>query len=345
MQEKVNELRWSKTLISSDGFICLVDCMGTDADVVNSARVSYDADDRDTQDRLLKQLNKMYPDVNAGYITDYTKEQIECAEFTCKVSDDVLLRYLMRHRHTTPSGMPVLRFLVRAPVHVFRQWHRHRTQNYNEYSMRYTTAIDSMETTPADEWRLQSDTNKQGSSGFLREWPDWPDGTKCPQEEGDPTPGQYLSAKEADFHKIARELYEERLKFGVAKEQARKDLPLSNYSEMYAQTDLHNWFHFLGLRADSHAQKEIRDYADAIADIIKELFPVSYQAWLDYRFNAISLSALDTVVIQTCSRALFKPTEEHFDGILRTLIANKREAEECKAKCIKLNVFTVLKRD
>src|SRR5690606_21201348 len=129
--ELIDALRWKKIPVLDDGFVCLVDVMGDDAAVVQAARVSY----------------------GAG---------------TKQVSDDrTLIRYLMRHRHSTPFEMVELKFLVRVPMDTWRQWIRHRTANVNEYSTRYSVAIDAAQTTPADRWRLQSQTNRQGSEESL----------------------------------------------------------------------------------------------------------------------------------------------------------------------------------
>jgi thymidylate synthase (FAD) len=173
----VERLRWEKFSVLDDGFVCLVDAMGDDRAVVEAARVSY-------------------------------------REGTRAVSDDrTLVRYLMRHRHTTPFEMAELKFLVRVPMDCWRQWIRHRTASINETSTRYSIAIDASQTTPADQWRLQATSNRQGSEGFL-----------------DATVGGQLSAEEAELQRRARETYRRRLDVGVAREQARKDLPLSTYT-------------------------------------------------------------------------------------------------------------------
>ena len=236
MRSYLESLRWVKKPVLSDGFVTLVDVMGTDSDIVQAARVSY-------------------------------------GKGTKKVSDDRnLIRYLMRHRHTTPFEMVEIKFLVRVPMDCWRQWIRHRTANVNEYSTRYSEAIDSMDT--ADEWRLQSSSNKQGSEGVM---------TDVVQK--------HLTDRELEFHQHAKEIYLERLDANVAREQARKDLPLSNYTEAYWKCDLHNLFHFLSLRLDAHAQLEIREYAKVIALIVKELFPISWEAFVDYRLNSMFLSS------------------------------------------------------
>jgi thymidylate synthase (FAD) len=258
-----------------DGFVRLVDHMGSDAAIVQAARVSY----------------------GVG---------------TKAVSDDRgLIRYLIRHYHTTPLEMVECKFHIRVPMDCWRQWIRHRMASTNEYSTRYSEAIDSAQTTEPDEWRAQSTNNKQGSAGTVTEWPagyrvEPPnDGNDSFQgvvldDKNRPrmmvseiegyTPGRYLSACERHAQSAIRELYEERLKFGVAREQARKDLPLSTYTEAYWKIDLHNLFHFLRLRMDSHAQAEIRMYANAIGQLIKPLVPLAWEAFEDFRLNAMALS-------------------------------------------------------
>ena len=242
----VAALRWKKFPVLDDGFVALVDCMGDDAAIVQAARVSYGAGTR-------------------------------------AVSDDrQLIRYLMRHAHTTPFEMAELKFIVRVPMDCWRQWIRHRTASVNEYSTRYSLAIDSTQATGADEWRTQASANRQGSAEPL------------------PGPaGERFSVAERDLQDHARRVYEERLQAGIAREQARKDLPLSTYTEAYWKIDLHNLLHFLALRMDPHAQLEIRRYAEAIGrEIVAPLFPLAWEAFLDYRVEALRLTRLDRAVIE-----------------------------------------------
>ncbi|MFO1019250.1 MAG: FAD-dependent thymidylate synthase [Planctomycetales bacterium] len=244
--EQVQQLRWKKFPVLNDGFICLVDVMGDDSSVVQAARVSY-------------------------------------GEGTKKVSDDrTLIRYLLRHRHTTPFEMAEVKLLVRVPMDCWRQWIRHRTANVNEYSTRYSLAIDATQTTEPGEWRTQSTDNRQGS------------GAPLPVDVG-----EELTRTEREFQEGARALYEQRIAMGVAREQARKDLPLSTYTEAYWKVDLHNLLNFLSLRMDSHAQYEIREYSRTIGEqIIKPLFPVVWEAFLDYRVHASYFSRLETELLQ-----------------------------------------------
>ncbi len=231
--------------VLDDGFIRVVDYMGSDAAIVQAARVSY----------------------GIG---------------TKKVSEDRgLIRYLLRHRHTTPFEMCEIKFHVRVPMDCWRQWIRHRTANVNEYSTRYSVAIDAAQRTTPDLWRKQAAENRQGSAGFL-----------------DTTLGNDLSLKEAELLNLSRALYDDRLAKGVAREQARKDLPLSTYTEAYWKCDLHNLLHFIGLRMDSHAQEEIRAYATVLGEeIVKRWCPYSWEAYMDYHFNAEHLSRLEMEVL------------------------------------------------
>jgi thymidylate synthase (FAD) len=188
----------------------------------------------------------------------------------------------MRHWHTTPFEMCELKFLVRVPMDTWRQWIRHRTASVNEYSTRYSKAITDCAETSFDEWRLQAAGNKQGSEGFLNEFL-----------------GKELSIHERNLHTSAREAYEHRLELGVAREQARKDLPLSTYTEAYWKIDLHNLFHYLRLRMDAHAQQEIREYATIMGEeIVAKLFPSAWEAFCDYRLHAVQLTALDLAVLR-----------------------------------------------
>lgn len=251
----MNELIWKKYPVLNDGFVCLVDVMGNDSAIVQAARVSYGKDERLGMPQFGEELDK---------------------EIENRKKDRQLIRYLLNHSHTTPFEMVEFKFLVRVPMDCWRQWIRHRTANVNEYSTRYTEAIDSQQITDPTEWRLQATDNKQGSSGFL-----------------ELSNGEALSIWEESFHEHATELYQQRLKLGVAKEQARKDLPLSTYTEAYWKCDLHNIFNFLRLRMDSHAQLEIRSYANAMAEIIKQVVPVAWEAFEDYVLHSKKFSRME----------------------------------------------------
>jgi thymidylate synthase (FAD) len=250
-------LQWKKFPVLNDGFICLVDHMGNDYAIVQAARKSYD---KDLQEAGLWQ----------------------------GATDRQTLRFMMRLGHTSPFEMVEIKFLVRVPMDCWRQWIRHRTANVNEYSTRYTEAIDSQQTTSPGEWRLQATDNKQGSSGFL------PASNGGHVESWD---GNSLTETEFEFHKEAQALYKQRLLAGIAKEQARKDLPLSTYTEAYWKCDLHNIFNFLRLRMDSHAQYEICMYANAMFEIVKSICPVACEAFEDYVLHAKKFSRMEMEMI------------------------------------------------
>ena len=241
----LDEVLGKRLDVLDDGFVRLVDYLGDDSSIVQAARVSY-------------------------------------GKGTKKVSEDRgLIRYLMRHRHTTPFEMCELKLHVRVPMDCWRQWIRHRTANVNEYSTRYSIAIDSAQATRPHEWRLQGLINRQGSEGQL-----------------DLSEGERLSKREAELHATSREVYEDRLDSGVAREQARKDLPLSTYTEAYWKIDLHNLLHFLALRMEAHAQYEIREYANTIGhQIVAKWVPFAWEAFLDYRFNAMGLSEREVTLL------------------------------------------------
>ncbi len=242
----LDKILGQKFNVLDDGFIRVIDYMGSDESIVQAARVSY-------------------------------------GKGTKKINEDRgLIRYLMRHMHTSPFEMCEIKLHVRVPMDCWRQWIRHRTANVNEYSTRYSVAIDSMQRTKKNEWRKQSATNKQGSGEFL-----------------DETIGTILSKKEKLIHQQIREIYNERIDNYVAKEQARKDLTLSTYTEAYWKIDLHNLFHFLALRMDSHAQIEIRSYANIIGnEIVSKWCPMAWDAFKAYRLNSIRLSEVETIVLK-----------------------------------------------
>jgi len=256
----------------------------------------------------------------------------------------------MRHRHTTPFEMVEFKFRVRVPMDCWRQWIRHRTASVNEYSTRYSVAIsDKQQTT---EWRAQSVSNKQGSAGGLLASMSeggqlWLATEEARAEAAGDTPrtlGEFLTEQEHDLHEHADAVYNERIHLGVAREQARKDLPLSTYTEAYWKINLHNLLHFLGLRMDSHAQQEIRSYAWVIGEeIVAKVVPVTWQAFLDYSFESMTLTKLDCEQIKALVNACFTlpATIDDFNSMQHpawAALARCRERDECLEKLQKLGL-------
>ncbi|MBM4183080.1 MAG: FAD-dependent thymidylate synthase [Gemmatimonadetes bacterium] len=226
------------------GFVALVDYMGSDEAVEQAARVSYGAGTR-------------------------------------KVSETRgLIRYLRRHRHTTPSEMVEFKFHCAMPMFVARQWIRHRTASVNELSARYSLMPLLFYTPKAEQFELQSRSNKQGREGG------------APAEV-------YREAIErwerlrADASDTYRWMVEE----DVARELARIDLPVSMYTQWYWKVDLHNLLHFLSLRVDPRAQWEIQEFARAIAGMVKRVAPLSYEAWVDYDLEARPLTRAERDIL------------------------------------------------
>jgi thymidylate synthase (FAD) len=229
------------------GFVALVDYMGGDAAIEQATRVAYGAGTR-------------------------------------KVSETRgLLRYLHRHRHTSPNEMCELKFHCSMPIFVARQWIRHRTANVNEMSGRYSLMPMLFYTPSEDQMRTQSPTNKQGRSdtsienGQLKEMAarGWEK-----QREGAVEQYNWLVG-----HDFAREL-------------ARIDLPLSTYTQWYWKIDLHNLLHFLTLRVDAHAQWEIQQYGRIMAGMLKRVAPISYEAWIDYEVCGARLSRMELEILR-----------------------------------------------
>ena len=208
--------------------------------------------------------------------------RVSYGQGTKQVSEDRgLIRYLMRHRHTTPMEMVEFKFHHAMPIFVARQWIRHRTANVNEYSGRYSVVRDRFYHPSPEDVRKQSLTNRQGGNE--------PMDNLTAQEFC-----QYLEKAEALYAD-----YQSLVDKGVARELARIGLPVSIYTEWYWKIDLHNLFHFLSLRMDPHAQQEIRDYANAMFALIQPIVPIAAEAFLDYNFESMHLSRLEIEALRT----------------------------------------------
>jgi thymidylate synthase (FAD) len=236
------------------GFIRVIDYMGDDAAIVQAARVSYGAGTKHVQ------------------------------------NDEGLIRYLMRHWHSTPFEMCEVKLHVKLPVFVARQWIRHRTANVNEYSARYSILDREFYIPEPSQLAAQSTVNNQGRGEVLS------------GEES----ARVLELLKSDAAQMY-DHYENMLRQtqpdgspqqGLARELARMNLPMNIYTQWYWKVDLHNLFHFLRLRADPHAQYEIRVYADAIAACVEDWVPLAFGAFRDYRMGGVNLSAKAVAVLK-----------------------------------------------
>jgi thymidylate synthase (FAD) len=260
------------------GFIRVVDTMGDDNAIVQAARVSYGQGTKTKQD------------------------------------DESLINYLMRHYHSTPFEMNEIKFHIKLPIFVARQWIRHRTANVNEYSGRYS--IMDNEFYVPENIGIQSTSNKQGREEFSDD------------------------IKKVDFQlsvqklsEMAYERYENSIEDGIARELARIQLPVNYYTQWYWKIDLHNLFHFLRLRADEHAQYEIREYAKVICNIVKEWCPIAYRAFEKYRLNSVSFSEPELQILSQKLRLLDKLVKNQPDYLFN---GSKGEEKEFNTKLDKL---------
>ncbi|MCI4352338.1 MAG: FAD-dependent thymidylate synthase [Thermoplasmata archaeon] len=225
-----------KRPVLSHGFVVLVDYMGNDAAIVQAARVSYGPGTKSIRD------------------------------------DRGLVRYLLRHRHTTPFEMVDFKFLVRLPIYVARQWIRHRASSTNEFSARYSIVPDEFDLPPVEDIRRQSTRNRQGRA--------------------EPLPPEVAGRFRADLERVSHEAYTAytaALEAGVARETARTILPLAYYTQWYWKINLWNLLHFLSLRLDAHSQEEIRVYAAELARAVRAVCPIAYEAFEDFVIEGLSL--------------------------------------------------------
>jgi thymidylate synthase (FAD) len=224
------------------GFVRAIDYMGDDSAIVQAARVSYGAGTKHVQ------------------------------------NDEGLIRYLMRHWHSTPFEMCEIKLHVKLPVFVARQWIRHRTANVNEYSARYSILDREFYIPEPAHLAAQSSVNNQGRGAVLH-------GAEAARVLA------LLKSDAAQMYDHYEDMLSQDGQQGLARELARMNLPMNIYTQWYWKTDLHNLFHFLRLRADSHAQYEIRVYANAIAAMVADWVPLAFAAFQDYRMGGATLSS------------------------------------------------------
>ena len=233
----MEELLEKEFKILDHGFVRVIDYMGNDSSIVQAARVSY----------------------GSG---------------TKKVNEDTgLINYLLRNHHTTPFEMCEVKFHIKAPYFVARQWLRHRTANVNEYSARYSIVNDEYYVPIADNVAMQSSLNKQGREDIA----------------SDGLASEFINTLEESSKNLYKD-YSQMIDSGIARELARMTLPLNYYTEFYWKIDLHNLMHFLKLRASDHAQYEIRVYAVRMLEILQLWLPATYDAFINYSFNSYNLS-------------------------------------------------------
>lgn len=228
--------------------------------------------------------------------------------------DRGLIRYLLRHKHTTPFEMIEFKFSVKLPIFIARQMVRHRTANLNEYSGRYSMMKDEFYKPEIENVRQQSSVNKQGGSGSINE-----------------TDASGFLEKIDFLCSQSYEEYEKAIQNGVAREQARMLLPVNLYTEWYWKVDLHNLLHFLALRCDAHAQWEIRVFANAMLELIKPIVPWAVEAWEDYHEHrgAIRLTKLEVDAMVSSLGGI---------SVNSLKTDNKREQEEWKNKAATLGL-------
>jgi len=241
--EKTQLVNYGTRTIHEHGFVKLLDVMGNDEEVENAARISY-------------------------------------GEGTRKVSQTRnLIRYLMRHKHTSPFEMCEVKFHLKLPIFVMRQLVRHRTANLNEYSGRYSVMSDEFYLPEGDYLQKQSETNKQGRDEVIE------------------TKGLIHFEMNRIFDN-ATISYQNLLREDLTRELARIILPVSNYTEVIWKIDLHNFFHVVKLRGDKHAQREIQDYANAMYELVKPTFPLCCEAFEDYVLNSVTFSKQEMEIIK-----------------------------------------------
>ncbi len=246
----LEEVLYDALPVLDHGFVRVIDYMGDDSAIVQAARVSY-------------------------------------GKGTKKVNEDQgLINYLMRHRHTTPFEMCEIKFHIKLPIFVARQWIRHRTANVNEYSARYSILDKEFYIPKPEQLASQSISNRQGRGDIL-EGKEAEQVMRLLKEDSE----QVYEHYEEMLNQDAQGTVLDTSRKGLARELARMNLTLNFYTQWYWKVDLHNLLHFLSLRADSHAQYEIREYADVMLDIVKQWVPITYDAFMNYRMHGVHLSS------------------------------------------------------
>ena len=260
---------------------------------------------------LMDVMPRLVPEGQTADAAIVQAARVSYGQGTKRVNEDRgLIRYLLRHRHTTPFEMIEFKFHISMPIFIARQWIRHRTANVNEYSGRYSIIPDHFYRPTVDEVRKQSASNRQGGEERFQ----------VSSEQELQTAQEfvrYLEEAEALYTK-----YSALTERGVSRELARIGLPVSVYTQWYWKCDLHNILRFLSLRMDSHAQAEIRAYSEAMYVLMEPIVPITMEAWRDYEFESMRLTKLEIEAI--------RDIKSGGPGELKT--ENKREALEWEAK-------------
>lgn len=261
--------------------------------------------------RLVDAMPRFLPEeATTGDFAIVQAARVSYGAGTKKVNEDRgLIRYLLRHQHTTPFEMIEFKWHMRMPIFIARQWIRHRTANVNEYSGRYSEVPEKYYLPELENLRTQSKSNRQGGDGMVES-----------------SIAESIIKKEQEHDIAAFQLYNDRLEAGVARELARTVLPLNTYTEWYWKNDLWNTMNFLRLRMDSHAQQEIRVLSTLMYDIMKQIVPIAIEAFDDY-INYANTVRLSRIEVERIANRDFSPLE------------NKREWEEFQTKLIKLKLI------
>ena len=284
----LEEILYSALPVLDKGFVRVIDYMGDDSAIVQAARVSYGTGTKKVQ------------------------------------QDKGLIRYLMRHWHSTPFEMCEIKYHVKLPIFIARQWIRHRTANVNEYSARYSVLDKEFYIPEPENIAGQSQANMQGRAATLS------------QEENARVLHLLRSDAEQCYEHYQEMLNEDKngepldpSRTGLTRELARMNLNLNYYTQWYWKIDLHNLFHFLRLRADSHAQYEIQAYANVMRDTVKRWVPLAYDAFEEYRLNAVNLSATMVEVVkrqlagEDCYAGKFRVDEAGMGGVDQNFTRHK----------------------
>lgn len=294
---------------------------------------------------LLDAMPRLVPQGSTADSAIVQAARVSYGQGTKQINEDRgLIRYLLRHRHTTPFEMVEFKFHIAMPIFIARQWIRHRTANVNEYSARYSILPDRFYKPSLESVRKQSKNNRQGGEETFKveargighqasaKHIDASTPLPVPSAQSPVPANESFTAQEfLSYLDRAEALYQDYLKLtdaGVSRELARTGLPVNVYTEWYWKCDLHNILRFLALRMDAHAQLEIREYATAMHDLIASIVPLTMEAWRDYEFEAMHLTRLEIEALRAANGGAVGPINT----------TNKREQAEWETKLARLGL-------